>query len=37
VLTPEMLERARQIALGWRDPEAEPASKIVPLSRRRRR
>jgi zinc/manganese transport system ATP-binding protein len=36
VLTPEMLERARQIALGWRDPEAEPASKVVPLSRRRR-
>jgi zinc/manganese transport system ATP-binding protein len=36
VLTPEMLERARQIALGWRDPEAEPASKVVPLPRRRR-
>jgi zinc/manganese transport system ATP-binding protein len=37
VLTPEMLERAREVALGWSDPEALAAAKVVALPRRRQR
>jgi len=37
MLTPEMLERARQVAEGWQGPDALPPGKVVPLSRRRKR
>lgn len=37
MLTPEMLERARQVAEGWQDPDALPSGKVVALARRRGR
>jgi zinc/manganese transport system ATP-binding protein len=37
MLTQEMLERARQVAAGWQDPDALPPGKVVTLARRRGR